>query len=147
MWPMKPVPCIFQVGDAFVVEKFWIRSSLTIVRTTMSRSSGGRVKSLPPNLVRACDKKNLDISHPIFGPSLNGSQSKKPQHSCAMPRFSLNRSVQIRPTSWRDFVQVIFQQSLRGFLTSRFSLIFLLYFPPFSSVGGPSVLAYSLDGV
>lgn len=51
MWPMKLVPFIFQVGDAFVVEKFWIRSSLTIVRTTMSRLSGGRVKSLPLNLV------------------------------------------------------------------------------------------------
>ncbi len=59
-------------------------------------------------------KNNLDISHPIFGPSLNAPQSKTPQHSRAMPRLFLNRSVQIRPKSGRDFVQGIFYQALRG---------------------------------
>jgi len=57
-------------------------------------------------------ENNLDISHPIFGPSLNGPQSKNPQHSCAMSRVFLNRSVQIRPKSWRDIVQVTFSQVL-----------------------------------
>ena len=58
------------------------------------------------------DQFSLDFSHPIFGPSLNGPQSKNSQHSCAMPRVFLNRSVQIRPKSWRDIVQVIFSQVL-----------------------------------
>jgi len=43
---------------------------------------------------------------------LNGPQSKHPQHSCAMPRVFLNRSVQIQPKSWREIVQVIFSQVL-----------------------------------
>jgi len=43
---------------------------------------------------------------------LNGPQSKNPQHSCAMLRVLLNRSVQIRPKSWRDIVQGIFSQVL-----------------------------------
>ncbi len=57
-------------------------------------------------------ENNLDISHPIFGPSLNGLQSKHPQHSCAMSLVFLNRSVQIRPKPWRDIVQVTFSQIL-----------------------------------
>ncbi len=55
---------------------------------------------------------NFDISHPTFGPSLNGPQSKHPQHRCAMSRVFLTRSVQIRPKSWRDIVQVTFSQVL-----------------------------------
>ncbi len=43
---------------------------------------------------------------------LNGPQSTNPQHSCAMPRVFLNRSVQIRPQSWRDIVQVSLSQVL-----------------------------------
>jgi len=57
-------------------------------------------------------ENNLEISHPIFGPSLNGPQSTNPHHSCAMPRGFLNRSVQIQPKSWREIVQVIFSQVL-----------------------------------
>ncbi len=74
---------------------------------------------------------NLDISHPIFGPPLNAPQSKKPQHSCAMSRIFLNRSVQIRPKSWRDFVQVIFFQVLRAraTITSHFRI------PPLGHLG------------
>ncbi len=44
---------------------------------------------------------------------LNGSQSKKPQHSWAMRRFFLSRSVQIRPKSGRDFAKVILSQALK----------------------------------
>ncbi len=54
----------------------------------------------------------FDISHPIFGPSLNGSQSNKPHHSQAMPQLGLNRSVQIQLKSWRDFVKGIDGQTL-----------------------------------
>ncbi len=55
---------------------------------------------------------NFDISHPIFGPFLNGPQSNKPQQSHAMPRLVLNRSVQIQPKSWRDFAKGIDGQAL-----------------------------------
>ncbi len=57
-------------------------------------------------------ENNLDISHPIFGPSLNGPQSKNSQHSCAKSPVFLYRSVQIRPKSWRDIIQVTFSQIL-----------------------------------
>ncbi len=40
------------------------------------------------------------------------SIEKNPHHSCAMSLVFLNRSVQIRPKSWRDIVQVTFSQVL-----------------------------------
>ncbi len=43
---------------------------------------------------------------------LNAPHSKKSQHSGAMPRLFLNRYVQIRPKSRRDFVPVILLQAL-----------------------------------
>jgi len=57
-------------------------------------------------------ENNLDISHPIFGSSFERASIETSSHSCAMPRVFLNRSVQIRPQSWRDMAQVIFSQVL-----------------------------------
>ena len=37
--------------------------------------------TLLPFLSKGLSRNNLTISHPIFGPSLNAPQSKKPQHS------------------------------------------------------------------
>ena len=66
----------------------------------------------------------MDHIAPIFGPSLNGPQSKYPHHSCAMPRVFLNRSVQIRPKSWRDMVQGIFPQVLS---TIVYGILWILF--------------------
>ena len=52
------------------------------------------------------------ISHPIFGTPLNATQSEKPPHSSALPRFFSNHSVQICPRSYCECVQVIFTQVL-----------------------------------
>jgi len=57
-------------------------------------------------------ENNLDNLASGFRPSLNGPQSKHPQHSCALSPVFLNRSVQIRPKSWREIVQVPFSQIL-----------------------------------
>ncbi len=43
---------------------------------------------------------------------MNAPPSEKPPHSSAIPRFSLNRSVQIRPKSCCEFIQVIPTQAL-----------------------------------
>ena len=39
------------------------------------------VKELQENQPKGLSINNLTISHPIFGPSLNAPQSRKPQHS------------------------------------------------------------------
>ena len=71
----------------------------------------GRVQAYENRVLRVVIKdlsrNNMPISHPIFGPSLNAPQSKKPQHSRAMPQLLLNRSVQIWPKSRREVVHGI----------------------------------------
>ena len=66
---------------------------------------------MPPSFMDI-KENSLNILQAIFGPFLKKPQSKSYEYSCLMPRVFLDSYVQGRPKSWRNFVQIIFFQTL-----------------------------------
>ncbi len=76
-------------------EEFVVYQALYGIQELWIRPKDMFMEQVSKEGILGLERKKLGHFAPIFRPSLTAPQSKKPQHSYSMPRFFLNRSVQI----------------------------------------------------